>query len=154
MPTNVRLLIDRVVFELESSLSYELTDDLKEFVRRALIDHEQGNVRKLEEKDVVIGELKQSLLELTEKRFRQSLTANATQQQNGTATNGGSHSQLLDLKNIEFLLGEKEAQVSMYANELRQREAECEKLKRTIQEQDNIILSHNSNLHVSAFFFR
>jgi hypothetical protein len=141
-----------VIFELESALAYELTAELREVIRSALLDYDQHSARKLEEKDVIIGELKLSLLELTEKRFRQSLL-----QQQASQETGGSSSpqQLVDLKNIEFMLAEKENQLSLYANELRQREAEVGNLKMTIKEQDDIILSHNSNIYVNVNnFFR
>jgi hypothetical protein len=141
--TNVKFLIDHLIFELEASLAYELTGSLKEFVRQSLLDFDQQSVRKLEEKDVIIAELKQSLLELTEKRFRQSLLQVANSDANSAPP------PLVDLKNIEFLLNEKENQISAYANELRQREAEVVNLKATIKEQDDIILSHNSNIYVS-----
>lgn len=135
VPT-INFLIDHLIFELEASLEFQLDVDLVEFIRTTLLEHEECGMRKLEEKDVAIGELKQSLLELTEKRFRAHLNDETHQ------------TPLVDIKNIEFMLNEKENQLNAYANELRLRENEVTSLKETIKQQDDIILSHNSNIYV------
>jgi len=67
-------------------------------IRSKLVEYEQFNMRRFEEKDQFIGQLKQNLMELTEKRYRA----------------------------------------------LNKR-----KLKDTIKDQDDVILSHNNNIYVS-----
>lgn len=128
-----------LINELEINLSTNLSDDLKNVIKQNLNDYEQFNFRKWEEKDFVINQLKQNLVDLTEKRFRTS-QANANQ----TAP--------LNNENIEFLLNEKEAKIRDIQAELNDKENEILRLKQTIKDQDNVILSHNNNIHVSLIF--
>ena len=142
----MNFLIDHLIYELETHFQYQLDAGVKDLVRQSLLEYDQTVIRKLEEKDSIIKELKQNLLELTEKRFRKSLS------NNGLNNSDEAAAPVVDFKSIEFLLNEKESQISAYANELRQRENEVTNLKQTIKEQDEIILSHNSNIYVRKKF--
>jgi hypothetical protein len=113
-----------------------LSDECKHRMWLDLVNYETKHSRVVEEKEFAIGELKKSLCDLTEKRFRQ-------QQLN--VSNGGA----TDVANMEFLLNEKEAQVRELIGDLEQKSAEIIKLKQTIKDQDLIILSHNTNIYVS-----
>lgn len=123
-----------LIDELEVNLSINLSDDLKNIIKTYLSEYESLNQRKLEEKDSIICQLKQNLVDLTEKRFRTSI-------QNGTST--------LPNENIEFLVNEKEAKINNLSDQLSEYERNISKLKQTIKSQDDVILSLNNNIHVS-----
>lgn len=141
---------DQLVERLESELSVRLDDEWRDRIKLDLCDYERVNERKLEEKELVISELKQNLLNLTEKRFR-SLTAAVTAAGTGKNQNGvdEASSQLGNCLNIQLLLDEKENQLKNVLVELSEKNSEILKLKQTIKDQDDIILSHNSNIYVS-----
>lgn len=127
-----------LIDELEVSLSINLSDDLKNIIKTYVSEYESLNQRKLEEKDSVIFQLKQNLVDLTEKRFRTSI-------QNGTST--------LPNENIEFLINEKEKKINDLLDQLSDNERSIIKLKQTIKSQDDVILSLNNNIYVSIIFF-
>ncbi|CAF1077712.1 unnamed protein product, partial [Brachionus calyciflorus] len=123
-----------LIDELEVNLSINLSDDLKNIIKTNLNEYEQLNLRKLEEKDLIISQLKQNLVDLTEKRFRTSIIQNAP-----TAN--------LPLENIEFLISEKEKRINELLDDLSEKNREISKLKETIKNQDDVILSHNNNIY-------
>lgn len=120
---------------------HELSEETKHRMWLELVNYEAKNARLVEEKEFAIGELKKSLFDLTEKRFRQ-------QQHN--LSNGSSGNNDVSSSNVEFMLNEKEAQVRELLDDLDQKSAEILKLKQTIKDQDLIILSHNTNIYVSS----
>lgn len=124
-----------LINEIEVNLSINLSDDLKNAIKQNLTEYEQMCSRKLEEKDYVINQLKQNLVDLTEKRFRTSQTNSSTAS--------------LNAQSIEFLLNQKEAQINELQQMLSDKQNEILNLKQTIIDQDNIILSHNNNIYVS-----
>ncbi|RMZ97836.1 hypothetical protein BpHYR1_033355 [Brachionus plicatilis] len=135
--SNFASLNSFLIDELEVNLSINLSDDLKNIIKTYLSEYESLNQRKLEEKDSVISQLKQSLLELTEKRFRASI-------QNGSSS--------LPYENIEFLINEKEAKINQLLDQLSENERDINKLKQTINSQDDVILSLNNNIYSCHFF--
>lgn len=119
----------------------DLTGESKNQVWNDLVEYETSkegsHLRKLEENEFIINELKKNLCELTEKRFRASV-----QQHN-------NDSQVeVPKSNIEFMLNEKDSQLREVLKDLDEKSNEILKLKQTIKDQDLIILSHNSNIYV------
>jgi chromosome segregation ATPase len=123
---------DHLFSQIEAALNTQMNSDLKETLRASLSQHESGL---LEERDAIIIELKRSLLELTEKRFRTQTSQEAAGQAN------------LNNRNIQFLLDDKDSRINLLQNELDESHSEISKLKRTITELDHVILSHNNNLY-------
>ena len=125
-------------------------------IRNKLVEYEQFNMRRFEEKDQFINQLKQNLMELTEKRYR-ALNQSQSEQQNGTTTTNAADSTSIDPNalntNLKFVLNEKDNQISSLLKQLNDCDKEIERLKATIKEQDNVILSHNNNIYVSHFTF-
>jgi flagellar biosynthesis chaperone FliJ len=113
-------------------------------IRSKLVEYEQFNMRRFEEKDQFIGQLKQNLMELTEKRYR-ALNKNG---ENGTSVDQPIDSNALNT-NLKFVLNEKDNQISSLLKQLNDCEKEIGKLKDTIKDQDDVILSHNNNIYVS-----
>ena len=109
-------------------------------------------VRRNEEKDQMINKLKESLVELTEKRFRASVGRDSKEPSpmNNNSTNNNNS---LNNTNIEFLLNEKESRILELNAQLNDMQNEINKFKKIINEQDNVILSHNNNIYVSFCFF-
>lgn len=112
-------------------------DEPRQRVWIELVNYETYKQRQLEEKELAIGELKRSLCDLTEKRFRTSLN------------DSGSGPDAPPLANLEFLLNEKEAHVRELLHDLEDKSTEIQKLKQTIKDQDLVILSHNTNINVN-----
>ncbi len=112
-----------------------------EAVREKLAEYELLNSRKFEEKDQVISQLKQNLVELTEKRFRALNNGqnNATSSIDKNSLNG----------NLQFVLGEKDARIAELMDRVEDFQKEIDNLKSVIKNQDNVIFNHNNNIHVS-----
>ena len=126
-----------------------LSDESRHRVWLELVNYETRHSRRLEEKELAIGELKKSLCDLTEKRFRTHLQ----QHPNESDAAESSGNAPPPLSNIEFMLDEKEAHVRELLKDLDDKSAEILKLKQTIKDQDLIILSHNTNIYVCSCFF-
>jgi hypothetical protein len=132
-------LHDHLFDELEVSLDTKLDMNVKETLKRVISDFEHTTQnRMLEEKEQIINQLKQNLVELTEKRFRTSLSKESSP----TSFN-------LNNSNIEFMLNEKDQRIKLLLDQVNDSQNEINKLKRIIKEQDDVILSHNNNLYVS-----
>lgn len=108
-------------------------------IRIKLNEYDQFNLRRFEEKDQFINQLKQNLVDLTEKRFR---ALNSTTNETNLDPNSLNN-------NLKFVLNEKDGQISSLLKQLNEYEKEIERLKVAIKEQDNVILSHNNNIYVS-----
>jgi len=122
-----------------------------DLIRIKLNEYDQFNMRRFEEKDQFINQLKQNLMELTEKRFRQ-LNAKSSPSSETLTSSHSSSSLIIDStnalnNNMKFVLNEKDAQISQLLKQLNENELEIDRLKTTIKEQDNIILSHNNNIY-------
>ena len=125
--------------QLHSQFGLSLESSQINFIQSSLNDFEQRAQRKFEERDQMINQLKQNLLELTEKRFR-----NLNQ-------NGNSEPGNLINNNMQYVLNEKDVHISQLVNQINEKEKEIVNLKKTIKEQDDIILSHNNNIYVNKF---
>ena len=137
--THSNTLNDNLFDELEVSLNTKLDVNVKEALKRVISDYEHTTQnRMLEEKEQIINQLKQNLVELTEKRFRTSLSKESS-----------PASFNLNNSNIEFMLNEKDQRIKLLLDEVNDSQNEINKLKRIIKEQDDVILSHNNNLYVS-----
>ena len=145
---NPIVLYEHLFNELENSLNTTLDLSLKEALKNILSDYENSlQNRVLEEKDQIINQLKQSLVDLTEKRFRHSLSS-SSKEASPALEQSSSH---LNNSNIEFLLNEKDSRIRSLLDELNESQLEIDKLKKIIKDQDNVILSHNNNLNVIYF---
>ena len=114
---------------------------VREALKQTLADFETNMQQRIvEEKDHIIEQLKQNLVELTEKRFRTSLS--------NTSSKEASPAPLPSSSNMEFLLNEKENRIQMLLGELQDSQSEISRLKQTIKDQDDVILSHNNNRYV------
>lgn len=137
--SNTSAFSDHLINELEANLQAELDVYFKNLIRQNLNDYELFNQRKYEEKDIIINQLKENLLNLTEKRFRTAVA---------NSENTDITKEPTILSNIDTLLNEKEARISALTNEILENQQEISNLKRTIKDQDDIILSHNNNIYV------
>ena len=130
---------DYIINELSRSDGIDLN-----FIQSKLIGYEQFNQRQSEEKNQIINQLKQNLVDLTEKRFR-ALNNNA-------GSNREEHVDPNSLNsNLQFVLSEKDLKIASLIDEINENKQEINHLKATIKDQDNIILSHNSNIYVIFF---
>ena len=114
-------------------------------IRSQCKEFESLQSRLIEEKELIIGQLKQNLMQITDKRLRSSTN-------NGNA-GGGAGGQLtaeLTKNSLDFILKDKDAEIESLKEEILAKEAEIKKLKTTIKEQDDVILSHNNNIYVRA----
>ena len=128
---------DYIINELSRSDGIDLN-----FIQSKLIGYEQFNQRQSEEKNQIINQLKQNLVDLTEKRFRAL--------NNNIGSNREDHVDANSLNsNLQFVLSEKDLKIASLINEINENKQEINHLKATIKDQDNIILSHNSNIYVS-----
>ncbi len=126
--------------DFELNLNTKLEDNLKYLLYNNLSNYYNTNlINVLEEKEEIIKQLKQSVVDLTDKRFRAL---------NNATTNGQITAALPQLSqhNIEFLLNEKEKQIQDLKNDLNGQENEIKNLKKTIKEQDDVILQLNNNI--------
>lgn len=111
-------------------------------IKLKLLEYEQANVRKFEEKEQIINQLKQSLVDLTEKRFR------ALNNNNPLDKNVNNKDPTLN-NNLQFVLGEKDIKINKLVADIDEFHKEINNLKSVIKDQDNVILSHNNNIYVS-----
>ena len=68
-------------------------------------------------------------------------------------TNGNNGNNSLNNTNIEFLINEKDNRILELSAQINDLQIEITKFKNIINEQDNVILSHNNNIYVSLFLF-
>ena len=89
------------------------------FIQSKLYDYEQLNSRKFEEKDQVIDQLKQNLVNLTEKRFR--------------ALNNNTNKSEIDPNslnnNLQFVLNEKDVKLNELIDQLDEKQKEIATLR-------------------------
>ena len=153
---NLSLLNNHLFNELERCLDTKLDQNVKDILKQSLNDYEHSMQQRIfEEKDHIINQLKQNLVDLTEKRFRSSLNNSSKEASPAPSHHNISNineSPLLSSNNIEFMLNEKENRIQMLLNELNNSQNEIDKLKQIIKNQDDVILSHNNNLFVRYFF--
>ena len=134
-------LADIVLFEVENSPGHEdtrieLSEAGRERLRACLAKYEAANTRRLEEHQVTIGQLKQSVLDLTDKRMRQM---------------GGHEQHVEHTQQLEYMLNEKEMRVAALMRALGERDEETQSLRRTIKDQDDIILTlNNANFEMKS----
>ena len=150
------MLYEHLFGELEICLNTKLDTSVKEALKRIVTEYEHAaQNRVFEEKDQIIRQLRQSLVELTEKRFRSSINnnTNSSSKEASPAPSNLNESAHLNNSYIEFLLNEKDQRIKMLLDELNDSENEINKLKRIIKELDDVILSHNNNLYVSLLLF-
>ena len=106
-----------------------------DFIRAKLNEYEQFNARKSEEKEQIIEQLKQNLLNLTDKRLR--------------ALNNSSSSDPSEINsNFQFFINERDVQIAGLNSQVDEKQREIENLKSIVKDQDAIILSHNNNIYV------
>ena len=106
-----------------------------DFIRAKLNEYEQFNARKSEEKEQIIEQLKQNLLNLTDKRLR--------------ALNNSSSSDPSEINsNFQFFINERDVQIAGLNSQIDEKQREIENLKSIVKDQDAIILSHNNNIYV------
>ncbi len=138
--------VSKTIITANSNLCDIILKDLSnpDFVREKIVEYELLNSRKFEEKDQVISQLKQNLVELTEKRFR-ALTNNG---QNNTSIDKNSLN-----GNLQFVLTEKDSKILELTDRIEEFQKEINNLKAVIKNQDDVILNHNNNIHVIVYFF-
>jgi hypothetical protein len=145
-------LADSLLSQLHKHGIY-LQDRETEIIKASLGEQEKRMYRRIEEKDEFISQLKQNVYELTEKRLRAiGSVSNGGENENGPAISDETAS--LISNNMQLLLVERETQIHLLNEELAHRQAEIERLKITIKEQDSVILSHNNNMAVSEKVFQ
>jgi hypothetical protein len=106
-----------------------------DFIRAKLHEYEQFNARKSEEKEQIIEQLKQNLLNITDKRLR--------------ALNNSSSSDPSEINsNFQFFINERDVQIAGLNSQVDEKQREIENLKSIVKDQDAIILSHNNNIYV------
>ena len=131
-----RAFTERLIQNLLSA-NLSLSDAQTKTIRALCLDYETSNSLKLEEKEIVIAQLKKNVLEVTEKRLRAA---------NRSDADGSS---IYQTNSVEYLLSEKTSEIDNLKLECEIKENEIRKFKDIIKEQDDVILSLNQNIFVS-----